>query len=68
MNCMSCAHINLEQRPTMTNLGFSSCKFDGLGVYKSLAWERKCEKYAKAAAEIIEARQAQKNTTGSSQK
>ena len=67
MNCMSCAHINLEQRPRMASLGFSCCKFDGPGVYKSLAWDRECEKYADAAPETIEARQAQQYRTGSSQ-
>ena len=66
MKCITCVHINPDQRPTMTGMGFSSCKFGAVGVYKSLVWDRKCDRYAKAAGEIIEARQIQQNTTGSS--
>ena len=68
MKCIACIHVDVNQRPRMTALGASSCKFDGSGVYKSLEWERKCSRYTLAPAEIIESRQAQLNTTGSNQK
>jgi hypothetical protein len=65
MQCIACIHIDMDQRPRMTALGASSCKFDSAGIYKSLEWERKCQKYTQAAREIIEARQAHQNASGS---
>jgi hypothetical protein len=65
MKCIACIHIDMDQRPRMTALGASSCKFDGPGVYKSLEWERKCQQYTQAAAEVTEARQAHLNAPGS---
>lgn len=67
MKCMSFIHINLDQRPRMTGLGFSICRFDGTGIYKSLEWERKCSRYGPAAKEVIQARQTQLETSGRNQ-
>lgn len=67
MRCGECIHIDLEKWQRMAAAGFGSCKFDGLGVYKSLVWQRKCSRYKKATLEVIEARQAEQNTTGSGQ-
>lgn len=67
MRCGECVRIDLEKRQRMAAAGFGSCKFDGLGVYKSLTWTRECSRYAKATPEVIEARQAKQTTTGSGQ-
>ena len=56
VTCLTCQHIGLKSSPAMAKLGFGHCKFDGVGVFKSIAYT--CDQHAPAEKEIVAKREA----------
>lgn len=54
--CLTCQHIGLKAFPAMSKLGFGHCKWDGVGVFKSLS--NTCDRHAAADPQIVAKREA----------
>ncbi len=54
--CLDCANLDLRGDVRMAECGFGHCRSDGVGVFKSVAIMRHCDRFTEAKGDVRTAR------------